>query len=246
MKILTYLKDKFPFELKRSTSIASIIIALIISGIFTRLGEIILENIIFYFKPYLPNFWTAFLWVMSVSFEINLIGAIVFIIMLFPIYRKLDKLLLNRFKNEIVFKDDFHAGNKGWILNYWRSKNPLKTNRIENSIMIFEATENDLVNSNKEFGAYIDLRNGIYRDCSYEISCKVKSEKETTMQFKLWLHDTKGGASNIETPLKTPSTSGEILKLKIKANVTEAIRIHLHNKAGEGKILVEEVVARNI
>ena len=158
----------------------------------------------------------------------------------------MDKIVLRRFRNEIVFKDDFDAGNKGWALNYWGSYNPQKTNRIENSTMIFEATESDLADTRKEFGAYIDLRNGIYRGYTYEIICKVKSAEHTTMQFMLWLHDTLGGASSINTPLGTPSTSGETIKLEFEVNVTEAIRIHLHNKAGEGKILVNGVVVRKI
>lgn len=112
--------------------------------------------------------------------------------------------------------------------------------------MIFEATESDLVDPRKEFGAFIDLRNGIYRGFTYEIICKVKSEENTTMKFMLWLHDTLGGASSINSLLETPATSGETIKLKFEVNVTEAIRIHLHNRAGEGKILVDEVVVRKI
>jgi len=172
-----------------------------------------------------------------------------------PVLKYFCKYMENKWKNsdkfdaeniKIVFKDDFHAGNKGWFLNYWSSNNPQKTNRIENSVMIFEANESDLLDPRREFGAYIDLRDRIYRECTYEVSCKVKSEKQTTMQFKLWLHDTKGKVSNVETPLRTPSTLGETIKLEIKANTTEAIRIHLHNKAGEGKILLNEVVVRKI
>jgi hypothetical protein len=245
MNILHYIKDKFPFELKRGTSIASVAVALILTGAFTRLGEIILEKTLIYLKPQLPKVWDALIWLTTISFEINLVGAIIFVIILFPIYRKLDKFLLQRSGGELIFKDDFDTGNKGWTLNYWGSNNPTKTNRIENSTMIFEATDSDLPNQQKEFGAYFDLKNGIYQGNTYEVSCKVRSENHTTMQFKLWLHDTHGGA-NIVTPLKTPQNSFEIVKLNIVANQTEAIRIHLHNKAGTGKILVEEVVVRKL
>lgn len=244
MKLLNYIKEKFPFELKRGTSIISVIVALIFTGMFTRLGEIVLEKVIFYSRPYLPSIWTFFIWLMSVSFEINLVSVIFFAIILFPIYRKVDRLLISR--GGLIFKDDFKIGNKGWRLNYWGSNNPTKTNRIENSTMIFEATESDLPTPAKEFGAYFDLRGGIYQGNAYEVSCKVRSEKETTMQFKLWLHDTVGGISNIVTPLRTPQNNFEIIKLKFVANQTEAIRIHLHNKAGEGQILVDEVVVRKI
>jgi len=145
---------------------------------------------------------------------------------------------------EIVFIDRFNAGNKGWNLNYWGSHNPRKTNRIENSSMVFEATESDL--KDEAFGAYFDLTDGIHQGNEYEVNCKVKSDENTTMEFSLWLHDTTGGDSNINTNSRTPSTKFEEFKLGFTANKHEAIRIHLHNKPGLGRIIVDEVVARKI
>lgn len=246
MKLIEYLKKKVPFELKRKTSIISIILALIFSGVLSRVGQLIVDLSLSALKKLdFAKVWNILIWVTSFSFEINLIGLIIFVIILFPVYRRFDKFLLTRFGTKVVFEDDFESGNKGWELNYWTINTP-KTNRIENSAMIFEANENELMDPRKEFGAFIDLRNGIYRDYKYEVSCSVRSEENTTMQFRLWLHDSIGGASSINTPWIIPPVSGEVIKLDFVANSTEAIRIHLHIKAGEGIIIVNEVFVRKI
>jgi hypothetical protein len=244
MKVIDSIKNQIPFELKRGSSFLSVVIALIIAGVLTRLGEMILEGLLDLIRPSLPDVWNWFISIITFSFELNLIGLVIFAISLFPIYRYFDKSFLKRIKGEIVFIDRFNAGNRGWRLNYWGSRNPQKTNRIENSFMVFEATESDSVKG--EFGACFDLRNGIYQGNKYEVTCKVKSDENTTMQFRLWLHDTTGGDSSIRTNFKTPSTKLEEFKLGFTANETEAIRIHLHNKAGVGRIIVDEVVVRKI
>jgi hypothetical protein len=244
MKVIDNIKNHIPFELKRGSSLLSVAIALVIAGLLARLGEMILDGLVNIIRPFLPHVRNWFINIITFSFEVNLIGVVVFVISLFPIYRRIDRFFLKRTKGEIVFIDRFNAGNKGWILNYWGSHDRQKTNRIENSSMVFEATENDLVSG--AFGAYFDLRNGIYQGNEYEVSCKVKSDENTTMEFSLWLHDTTGGDSSITTDSKTPSTSFEEFKLGFTANETQAIRIHLHNKPGIGRVIVDEVVVRKI
>jgi hypothetical protein len=59
-------------------------------------------------------------------------------------------------------------------------------------MMIFEADEAELTDQRKCFGAYYDVRTPIYVGFKYEIACEVQSIPGTTMQFQLWLHDTKG------------------------------------------------------
>lgn len=246
MKIITSINKLIPFELKRGTSFVSILIALIFTGIFVHIGEMILEYLLTFLKPILPLVWDKLLTIMMYSFEINLIGIIIFAVLLFPIYRKLDKFFLKRVKEEIIFKDNFDSGNKGWNLNYWGSNNPNKTNRIENSAMIFEANENELKDSKKEYGAYLDFKSGIYRGNQYEVSCKVRGESNTTMQFLLWLHDTRSENTSIKTEYIVPTKKIQIVKLKFTSNVTEAMRIHLHNKSGLGKIFIDEVIIKKI
>lgn len=145
---------------------------------------------------------------------------------------------------EIIFDDDF-VNNRGWFLNYWGTTNPSKTNRIENSMMIFEAEEEELLSTKKEFGAYIDLKNGIRESVTYEIHCKVKSDINTTMGFQIWVHDTLGGnpAVSVKEPshFYLPDRNYKTIKLRYRANSTNAIRIHLHNKGGKGKILVDKI-----
>ncbi len=128
-----------------------------------------------------------------------------------------------------IFKEDF-TNPVAWSLNHWGSNNPTKTNRIENNKMIFEATQDELQDPNHFFGANYDIENGIYNGNSYVVSCQVSATMNATMKFQLWLHDTTGGASSVKEPQqpKTPSTSGEELKITYKANETNKIRIHLH------------------
>lgn len=148
-------------------------------------------------------------------------------------------------KKEIIFEDDF-LNNRGWFLNYWGTTNPSKTNRIENSTMIFEATEDELLNPKKEFGACIDLRSGITEGYTYEIRCKVKSIPNTTMGFQLWVHDTIGknpAVSKTEPQyFQTPNQEYQEIKLNYVANSNNAIRIHLHNRGGMGRILIDKVI----
>jgi hypothetical protein len=117
-------------------------------------------------------------------------------------------------------------------------------------MIVFEAKEDELLSSKKEFGAYIDLRNGITEGFTYEISCKVKSEPNTTMGFQLWIHDTVGGndAVSVKEPIHfiLPNLNNQVITLFYKANSTNAIRIHLHNKGGEGKISVDKLTVSKI
>ena len=117
--------------------------------------------------------------------------------------------------------------------------------------MIFEAKEEELLSQKKEFGAYIDLRNGIYDGLTYEVSCQVKSEPNTTMGFQLWVHDTIGG--NPVVSIREPSTfclpssqNYQTITLRYKANSTNAIRIHLSNKGGDGRILVDKLTVTKV
>ncbi len=178
-------------------------------------------------------------------FILSVVAELIFIwsLKLFPFreYKKKDN------KKVIIFEDDF-TDNKGWFLNYWGTTNPAKTNRIENSMIIFEATEDDLLHPSKEFGAYIDLRNNIKEGEVYEVSCSVKAELGTTMKFQLWVHDNiVGNKLSMRTEkypikLKTPSARFKEVKLRFVATSTNGMRIHLHNKGGKGRIFVKKVI----
>ncbi len=147
---------------------------------------------------------------------------------------------------KLIFEDNF-SSNNGWLLNYWGTTNPSKTARIENSTIVFEALENELLDNTKEYGAYIDLKDGISEGSKYLISCSVKSEPGTTMRFQLWIHDNViGNNSSMRTGkdpqnLEIPGTSYEEKKVEFVATATNGIRIHLHNKGGVGRISVRQV-----
>lgn len=249
------LKKLIPFELKRSTSIFSVILALIIIGFLSKAGEWVFEKITSLFRSIIPLIGNFYSWATSITYQISLLAiifyALALIILIFPIYRKLDKFFIQKKNKELIFKDDFST-NQGWQLNYWGTTNPEKTNRIENSTMIFEAYEDELLNEKKEFGAYYDLKNGVYEGYTYEVTCKIKSDPGTTMKFQLWLHDNiVGNRSSMRTAkspeeLETPSNDFQEIKAKFVATVTNGVRIHLHNKGGLGKIYVKDIIVYKV
>lgn len=254
-EITESLKKVIPFELKRSTSIVSVILTIIVVGFLSKIGEWLFEKIALLLQftfPFIKNFYS---WATSTTYQISLLAIIfyvlAFIILIFPIYRKFDKFFMLGRKKELIFKDDFNT-NQGWQLNYWGTNNPEKTNRIENSTMIFEAREDELQNANKEFGACYDLKNGIYEGYTYKVCCKVKADPNTTMKFQLWLHDNVvGNRSSMRTEkspkeMEIPSDEFKEIKTNFIATATNGIRIHLHNKGGLGKIYVKEVAVYKI
>lgn len=141
-----------------------------------------------------------------------------------------------------IWSDHFNNLNH-WKLNYWGTKNPRKTNRIENSTMIFEAAQDELLNSSGFFGAYIDIADKIYNEQTYEIRCKVSSTANTTMGFQLWIHEGNDGSSKVVEPMfpKIPNNKPEIFKARYTATESNKMRIHLHCTGGIGQIIVSEV-----
>lgn len=84
---------------------------------------------------------------------------------------------------------------------------------------------------------------GVYERSRYEVICKVRADKETTMGIKLWVHDTKG-RNDIKYPANfyTPGVSLDEIKVGFTGTVSQAMRIHLHIKPGRGKIFVDNVI----
>lgn len=71
----------------------------------------------------------------------------------------------------------------------------------------------------------------------------VKSDKNTTMGFKLWVHDTLGQAEmKFPANFYTPGIEYEEVKTGFITTKSQALRIHLHSKAGKGKIYVDKVI----
>jgi hypothetical protein len=244
--MLEKLKNSIPFQLKRGTSVISILSTIVIIGALERVGSWVVEFVWKISKPIFPDLINMILRALTYKFEVNVIAVIFFTLLLFPLYNYIDKTFLKFFKTQIIFRDkNFNA----WFLNYWGSKNQHKTNRIENEQLIFEATAEDLENDENQFGAFYDLRNGIYEGNKYEISCQVKSENNCTMKFQLWVHDTVGGPGKSiifpNTPI-TPKETWETIKVIYIAGTTNALRIHLHNYGGQGRIIVKEVLVRKV
>jgi len=248
-QIVEFIKTQVPFEIKRPSSLISIIIALIITGFCIQIGATIFDAIIDFIAPYTPALLKTIIPILtfSVTLNLNLISVTLFILGFFTTYRLVDRKILQKIGDTKIFEDDFDSGNFGWQLNYWGSNNPDKTCRYENSFIVFEAEDNELIDNRKEFGAYYDLSTGIYEGSKYVISCWVKAEENTNMGFKLWVHDTNG-RNELKFPARfyTPGTTLEEVKVGFTGSSSQALRIHLHNKAGSGKILVEKVVVTKV
>lgn len=243
-KIIDLLKSQIPFELQRPSSLFSIFIALFIAGFCLQFGTSISDDIYQYLKPHFPAFIKTIIDLLTytINIPVSIITAALFIIIFFTIYRIADRTMLKKLKDTIIFNDDFES-DKGWLLNYWGSNNPDKTCRFENSMLVFEAEESDLVDQRKEYGAYFDLMNGVYEKNLYEIICRVKADQGTTMGIKLWVHDTKGHNS-IKFPANfyIPNITLEEIKVRFTGTSSQAMRIHLHIKPGRGEIYVDSVV----
>lgn len=224
---------------------AAFIITGILIGVLNEFGKDIygwLKNSDYRFLSVVINLIIDFLFF---KIEINVLTILVSLSLAIPIYRFLTRRIFGKLISETIFVEDFKSSKNYWNLNFWGSTNPSKTNRIENNEMIFEANPDEWQN-NSEGGAYLDLRNGIQQGLTYHISCKAKSTSGTTMAFRLWLHDAMGKQSattNWETP---PSNQYKTYDLKYHTTDSQAIRIHLHCKSGQGQINIKEVkVVRN-
>jgi len=145
-------------------------------------------------------------------------------------------------KRKLIWRDKFDNLNH-WTLNFWGSKNPEKTNRIEGSEMIFEAKLEEVENENGSYGAFIDVSDGVYNEKNYEVKCKICSLKNTTMGFQLWVHDGKNDKTKVIQPMfpKTPANDFESIKVRFTGTESNAMRIHLFCQAGLGVLKVSEV-----
>lgn len=231
-----------PFEIKRGSSIISLITALIIAGFLSKVGEFLFDKFLTVISPIIPVIGKILFQIVSFRFEINITSLIVFALILFPVYRYFDNKLIQKKDGVKIFTEDFNNGENGWHLDYWGKGSSSKINRVEKGCMVFEAEESEISHEKKESGAYFDLKNGIYKDNIYTVRCNVRSDQDTTMKFRLWLHDTSGKSESVSSDdMFIPSNKFQVIEAKFVATDSNAMRIHLHFKAGKGKIYVDNV-----
>ncbi|HTF17730.1 MAG TPA: hypothetical protein VK658_06645 [Chryseolinea sp.] len=138
-----------------------------------------------------------------------------------------------------VFLEDFASENKLWV-RYWGAS-VKSANIIHGNAIISNLNPNG-----GEGGMFYDVHGGIAEGKVYRVSCRVRSDGECTMGFRLWVHgtDTKPGtASNFPAPpaFHLPVSSLEELSTEYTANESKALRVHLHCKPGTGRIIIKEV-----
>lgn len=241
-KFLSQIKENLPTPFNRSTSVLSMVLVYaafkILDGFLSGIGSLIGDIAI----PKIPDLVKVVWEVINKPIQTTLFQLLLFLVIAIPGYTYFDRMILKRKRKEVIFEDDFSLGNKGWVLNYWGSNKPGKTVRIENSQMVFEAEKDELHNQNGENGAYFDLTNGIYKGFKYDVSCEVKAVSNTTMGFQLWIHDTRSkGEVRFPADFQVPNTSKMSYTTSFIGTETNGMRIHLHSKAGKGKIVVKSV-----
>jgi hypothetical protein len=153
-------------------------------------------------------------------------------------------------KRDLIFNDDF-ANDKGWHRRYWEEDNPnAGINIIENGKMIFKARLDDLQNKEKRYGAYYDFT-GLIAGDSYEVTCLVRSQPNTTMKFQIWLHNNIYGRTSTwshrqPTSPVTPGVKRQRIIAKFNVTETRSLRIHLECSPGDGEIYVENIKLERI
>jgi hypothetical protein len=220
--------------------ILSFIVTGILLGFLAALGEDFYNWLKTSDYQNLYSFFKLIINFFSKTIEIKLFTIILIFVLAIPIYKLLVKKIVVRLFSERIFHEDFSTNSNFWVMNYWGSSNPHKTNRIENNSMIFEAQPNEWPKDGIG-GAYYDLMTGLEEGLTYEVSCKVKSSPGTTMKFQLWLHDTMDRNSVITVIEIPPENVLKTYILKFKSTDSKAIRIHLHCFSGAGQIIVNEV-----
>jgi hypothetical protein len=225
------------------TTIATFVLTGIVLGFLAALGEDIYHFLKSIDYSVLGAWGTEIVLLLTRTVEVPFVTILIFLIVSIPLYRLLNKYILSRLIHEVIFIDKFTSKAIYWAMNYWGSTNPQKTNRIENNQMIFEAQAHEWAwkGNPGQNGALYDLRAGITKDLFYTVECMVISTPGTTMQFRLWLHDTEGNHSVITEPETPPTDKPKRYSLRFKATETRAMRIHLHCFAGQGRIIVSEV-----
>jgi len=232
----------FEYELTWS-QIITFIITSILLGFLAKVGE----DGYAYFKTINKNdINNVIRWVVNILFskiKINLFTLILIIIIGIPLFKFLYLKVFIKIISERIFFENFSTTKHSWNLDFWGDANSQGTNRIENNEMVFEALLGQWSRGKGEGVAFYDLTNGVIEGLTYEVSCKAKSTDNTTMGFRLWVHDTNGNNSktNPQNFVTPPSNNAAEYKLLFKATKTNAIRIHLLCREGEGSIIAKEV-----
>lgn len=146
------------------------------------------------------------------------------------------------FKNKrIIFIENFEY-DRWWSKDYWGKPNSTVCT-ITGGEMIFRISSSaDLRNEPnlKGTGSYIDVIGGIFNGETYRISVKVRSEDNSTLKFKLWIHDTRSGMQSYSHPTRI-DVEEQIIEHVYRANETNAIRVHLHIDEGIGILYLRQL-----
>jgi hypothetical protein len=122
-----------------------------------------------------------------------------------------------------------------WNLNHWGHNYA----KIIDNILVFKSQPD----SSLDDGSHIDFKGLLEIGNTYEVSCFVKAQENSTCKFQIWCHDKIAEPNGVSkaTVFFTPSSSGEFVKLIFKAEFNRDVRIHLQFSPGKGEISVSDV-----
>jgi len=147
----------------------------------------------------------------------------------------------------LLFSDDFSQkpDGRGWHRNYRPTEPPgSDLCRIEDSGLRLAGTPQQLPEG--ENGACIDLPD-VQKGKSYDIRCRVRSQRQSAIPFQLWIHDTTGEAE-VRLPRRPtkPKVKGGSISATFTGTGSGALRVHLHHLAGQGAVWVDRVEVREL
>ena len=224
----------------------------VIIWVSLALATWLINELLVYFKSISTGFFTTFLgWLLyPLPIQLNVLTAIFLIFAVVFASNRIGKSLsqVGR-KGTIIFLEDFETRSPHrWIAPFWGG--PLQALSWLGDGLGISARPGVWQNNiqHNENGAYIDIKHNIYEGFVYEVRCRVKSEINTTMGFRLCVHDTLD-KNEIRFPahgFRTPGLDLEDFSVRFKATSSNALRIQLHCRAGEGSILIKQVTVTNL
>ncbi len=255
MKFLDWIKKAYSLEGLTWPKIFLVTIftaiLIVLTGFFQSLGQYLFDSTMTTVPSAIQIISQAVLSFLFYPVNTNLLTVIVGVIVFIPLYHYSVRSLLKRRVNEVVFSDDFSdLSPYHWSGPYWGGN--VDTVKRASGYIVFSAKPgSDWTRLHPdENGALIDLKNGIFEGFTYQVKCQAKSDNGTTMGFKLWVHD-KGqpNAVSITDPkdgFETPGLELKDYSVRFLATKTNEMRIHLHCRAGAGRILVKEVTVTKL
>src|ERR1017187_4940698 len=129
----------FGFKVTISGAFAFIVTGILL-GVLNEFGKDVYNGIKSSSSQVLINIIKSILSILFFKIETNVLTLIISLVAAVPIYRLLNRKVFGKIISETIFVEDFSSSSNFWEMHFWVNNNQDKTNRIENNLMIFEAS----------------------------------------------------------------------------------------------------------